>query len=69
MNRIAGQLTLYRPVDNPGMIGITQPRRVAAMSMASHVAHKRMNFHYRHPKSLTGFATMVPYHLRLQLSS
>lgn len=25
-------------VDNPGMIGITQPRRVAAMSMASRVA-------------------------------
>lgn len=24
--------------DNPGMIGITQPRRVAAMSMASRVA-------------------------------
>lgn len=27
-------------VDNPGMIGITQPRRVAAMSMASRVAHE-----------------------------
>ncbi|KAI0304429.1 P-loop containing nucleoside triphosphate hydrolase protein [Multifurca ochricompacta] len=26
--------------DNPGMIGITQPRRVAAMSMASRVAHE-----------------------------
>ena len=40
MNRIAGQLTLYRPVDNPGMIGTTQPRRVAVMSMASRVAHE-----------------------------
>jgi ATP-dependent RNA helicase DHX37/DHR1 len=27
-------------VDNPGIIGITQPRRVAAMSMASRVAHE-----------------------------
>lgn len=27
-------------VDNPGMIGITQPRRVAAISMASRVAHE-----------------------------
>ncbi|PIL32147.1 hypothetical protein GSI_06853 [Ganoderma sinense ZZ0214-1] len=26
--------------DNPGMIGVTQPRRVAAMSMASRVAHE-----------------------------
>ncbi|KAI0085669.1 P-loop containing nucleoside triphosphate hydrolase protein [Irpex rosettiformis] len=26
--------------DNPGIIGITQPRRVAAMSMASRVAHE-----------------------------
>ncbi|KAG6843905.1 hypothetical protein H0H87_011894 [Tephrocybe sp. NHM501043] len=26
--------------DNPGMIGITQPRRVAAMSMASRVSHE-----------------------------
>ncbi|KAK0504014.1 P-loop containing nucleoside triphosphate hydrolase protein [Armillaria luteobubalina] len=26
--------------ENPGMIGITQPRRVAAMSMASRVAHE-----------------------------
>ncbi|KAF8645182.1 hypothetical protein AX16_008009 [Volvariella volvacea WC 439] len=26
--------------DNPGMIGITQPRRVAAMSMAARVAHE-----------------------------
>ncbi|KAI0078278.1 P-loop containing nucleoside triphosphate hydrolase protein [Panus rudis PR-1116 ss-1] len=26
--------------DNPGMIGITQPRRVAALSMASRVAHE-----------------------------
>ncbi|KAF5338958.1 hypothetical protein D9611_008721 [Ephemerocybe angulata] len=26
--------------DNPGMIGITQPRRVAAMSMASRVGHE-----------------------------
>ncbi|KAH9950532.1 P-loop containing nucleoside triphosphate hydrolase protein [Amylocystis lapponica] len=26
--------------DNPGMIGITQPRRVAAISMASRVAHE-----------------------------
>ncbi|KAK7469227.1 putative ATP-dependent RNA helicase DHR1 [Stygiomarasmius scandens] len=28
------------PGNNPGMIGITQPRRVAAMSMASRVAHE-----------------------------
>jgi ATP-dependent RNA helicase DHX37/DHR1 len=27
-------------IENPGMIGITQPRRVAAMSMASRVAHE-----------------------------
>lgn len=27
-------------IDNPGMIGITQPRRVAAMSMASRVGHE-----------------------------
>lgn len=27
-------------LENPGMIGITQPRRVAAMSMASRVAHE-----------------------------
>lgn len=27
-------------VDNPGMIGVTQPRRVAAMSMAARVAHE-----------------------------
>lgn len=27
-------------VENPGMIGITQPRRVAAMSMASRVGHE-----------------------------
>ena len=27
-------------VDNPGMVGITQPRRVAAMSMATRVAHE-----------------------------
>lgn len=27
-------------LDNPGMIGITQPRRVAAMSMAARVAHE-----------------------------
>ena len=27
-------------LDNPGMIGVTQPRRVAAMSMASRVAHE-----------------------------
>jgi len=27
-------------IDNPGMIGVTQPRRVAAMSMASRVAHE-----------------------------
>ena len=33
-------LHLYNVVDNPGMIGITQPRRVAAMSMASRVAHE-----------------------------
>ncbi|PFH53904.1 hypothetical protein AMATHDRAFT_136330 [Amanita thiersii Skay4041] len=26
--------------DNPGMIGVTQPRRVAAMSMATRVAHE-----------------------------
>lgn len=26
--------------DNPGMIGVTQPRRVAAMSMANRVAHE-----------------------------
>lgn len=26
--------------ENPGMIGVTQPRRVAAMSMASRVAHE-----------------------------
>ncbi|THH27990.1 hypothetical protein EUX98_g6197 [Antrodiella citrinella] len=26
--------------DNPGMIGVTQPRRVAAMAMASRVAHE-----------------------------
>ncbi|KAH9936289.1 P-loop containing nucleoside triphosphate hydrolase protein [Fomitopsis serialis] len=26
--------------DNPGLIGVTQPRRVAAMSMASRVAHE-----------------------------
>lgn len=26
--------------DNPGMIGITQPRRVAAISMATRVAHE-----------------------------
>ncbi|KAK2465187.1 hypothetical protein APHAL10511_002541 [Amanita phalloides] len=26
--------------DNPGMIGVTQPRRVAAMSMAARVAHE-----------------------------
>lgn len=26
--------------DNPGMIGVTQPRRVAAMSMASRIAHE-----------------------------
>ena len=27
-------------IENPGMIGVTQPRRVAAMSMASRVAHE-----------------------------
>jgi HrpA-like helicases len=27
-------------IDNPGMIGITQPRRVAAISMASRVGHE-----------------------------
>ncbi|KAF5369365.1 hypothetical protein D9758_002690 [Tetrapyrgos nigripes] len=32
-------INLYN-IDNPGMIGITQPRRVAAMSMASRVAHE-----------------------------
>lgn len=26
--------------DNPGMIGVTQPRRVAAMSMANRVGHE-----------------------------
>jgi len=30
----------YITPDNPGMIGITQPRRVAAVSMASRVAHE-----------------------------
>ncbi len=34
------RLPLYYVTDNPGMIGITQPRRVAAMSMASRVAHE-----------------------------
>jgi HrpA-like RNA helicase len=33
-------IIFYYPVDNPGMIGVTQPRRVAAMSMASRVAHE-----------------------------
>jgi ATP-dependent RNA helicase DHX37/DHR1 len=33
-------LSSYNVADNPGMIGITQPRRVAAMSMASRVAHE-----------------------------
>jgi ATP-dependent RNA helicase DHX37/DHR1 len=36
---IAPSLTLYN-TENPGMIGITQPRRVAAMSMASRVAYE-----------------------------
>jgi len=36
----ADGLTLMPPLDNPGMIGITQPRRVAAMSMATRVAHE-----------------------------
>lgn len=27
-------------VENPGMIGVTQPRRVAAMSMANRVSHE-----------------------------
>ena len=39
-HHIASQLTLHRPVGYPGMIGITQPGRVAAMSMASRVAHE-----------------------------
>lgn len=31
---------LKLPKANPGIIGVTQPRRVAAMSMASRVAHE-----------------------------
>lgn len=27
-------------LDTPGMIGVTQPRRVAAVSMANRVAHE-----------------------------
>ena len=27
-------------IDNPGLIGITQPRRVAAVSMAKRVGHE-----------------------------
>jgi ATP-dependent RNA helicase DHX37/DHR1 len=34
------RLTLLSAIDNPGMIGITQPRRVAAVSMATRVAHE-----------------------------
>jgi ATP-dependent RNA helicase DHX37/DHR1 len=34
------RLQSYYVADNPGMIGVTQPRRVAAMSMASRVAHE-----------------------------
>ena len=34
-----GYTNLYL-VDNPGMIGVTQPRRVAAISMATRVAHE-----------------------------
>ena len=30
----------FNPPDNPGRIGITQPRRVAAMSMAARVGHE-----------------------------
>lgn len=33
-------LTYFKCADNPGMIGITQPRRVAAISMATRVAHE-----------------------------
>ena len=64
MNRIAGQLTLHHPVDNPGMIGITQPRRVAAMSMGSRVAHEISLPSSR--VSYQRYVTMLLYHLRLQ---
>ncbi|THH11168.1 hypothetical protein EW145_g835 [Phellinidium pouzarii] len=37
----AGMMLIYEVLsDNPGMIGITQPRRVAAMSMAARVGHE-----------------------------
>jgi ATP-dependent RNA helicase DHX37/DHR1 len=34
------EFILTLPAENPGMIGITQPRRVAAMSMAARVSHE-----------------------------
>lgn len=39
IHRVLCSLTLWYK-DNPGMIGVTQPRRVAAMSMAARVAHE-----------------------------
>ena len=38
-SRFHNRLLTYS-TENPGMIGITQPRRVAAMSMASRVSHE-----------------------------
>lgn len=39
-NWVGIRLTPVSLIENPGMIGITQPRRVAAMSMASRVAQE-----------------------------
>ena len=51
-------------VDNPGMIGITQPRRVAAMSMASRVASElslpssRVSYQIRYDATVSPLTTI-----------
>ena len=63
-HHIASQLTLHRPVDHPGVIDITQPRRVAAMSMASRVAHElslpssRVSYQIRYDATVSPLTSM-----------
>ena len=51
-------------VDNPGMIGITQPRRVAAMSMAARVASElsltssRVSYQIRYDATVSPMTTI-----------
>jgi ATP-dependent RNA helicase DHX37/DHR1 len=51
-------------IENPGIIGITQPRRVAAMSMASRVAHElsltssHVSYQIRYDATVSPFTTI-----------